>query len=132
MDLGPTGTNRDRPGLRQALAACRAGDTLVVTKLDHLARSLWPSGLQDVKAVISRPLEERPQVVAVGLERAPLVAGQERRRGQFGLVDGVVPSLVRSISGIGISSVTGTSRSRVRWPRAIGGFGPRPDNVAAP
>jgi len=32
--------NRDRPGLRQALAACRAGDTLVVTKLDRLARSL--------------------------------------------------------------------------------------------
>ena len=35
-----TGTNRDRPGLRLALAACRAGDTLVVTKLDRLARSL--------------------------------------------------------------------------------------------
>jgi DNA invertase Pin-like site-specific DNA recombinase len=31
---------RDRPGLREALAACRAGDTLVVTKLDRLARSL--------------------------------------------------------------------------------------------
>jgi DNA invertase Pin-like site-specific DNA recombinase len=30
----------NRPGLRQALAACRAGDTLVVTKLDRLARSL--------------------------------------------------------------------------------------------
>jgi DNA invertase Pin-like site-specific DNA recombinase len=29
-----------RPGLREALAACRAGDTLVVTKLDRLARSL--------------------------------------------------------------------------------------------
>src|SRR6185436_10067639 len=27
-------------GLRQALAACRAGDTLVVTKLDRLARSV--------------------------------------------------------------------------------------------
>ena len=37
---GLTGTNRDRPGLRQALAAGRAGDTLVVTKLDRLARSL--------------------------------------------------------------------------------------------
>jgi DNA invertase Pin-like site-specific DNA recombinase len=37
---GLTGTNRDRPGLRQALAACRAGDTLVVIKLDRLARSL--------------------------------------------------------------------------------------------
>ncbi len=40
VDLGLTGTNRDRPGLRQALAACRAGDTLIVTKLDRLARSL--------------------------------------------------------------------------------------------
>jgi DNA invertase Pin-like site-specific DNA recombinase len=40
VDHGLTGTNRDRPGLRQALAACRADDTLVVTKLDRLARSL--------------------------------------------------------------------------------------------
>jgi len=40
VDHGLTGTHRDRPGLRQALAACRAGDTLVVTKLDRLARSL--------------------------------------------------------------------------------------------
>ena len=39
-DHGLTGTNRERPGLREALAACRAGDTLVVTKLDRLARSL--------------------------------------------------------------------------------------------
>jgi DNA invertase Pin-like site-specific DNA recombinase len=40
VDHGLTGTNRERPGLRQALAACRAGDTLVVAKLDRLARSL--------------------------------------------------------------------------------------------
>ncbi|MDQ2849421.1 MAG: recombinase family protein [Actinomycetota bacterium] len=40
VDHGLTGTNRQRPGLREALAACRAGDTLVVTKLDRLARSL--------------------------------------------------------------------------------------------
>jgi DNA invertase Pin-like site-specific DNA recombinase len=39
-DHGLTGTNRARPGLREALAACRNGDTLVVTKLDRLARSL--------------------------------------------------------------------------------------------
>jgi DNA invertase Pin-like site-specific DNA recombinase len=39
-DHGLTGTSRARPGLREALAACRAGDTLVVTKLDRLARSL--------------------------------------------------------------------------------------------
>jgi DNA invertase Pin-like site-specific DNA recombinase len=40
VDHGPSGTTRARPGLREALAACRAGDVLVVTKLDLLARSL--------------------------------------------------------------------------------------------
>jgi len=40
VDHGLTGTSRARPGLREALAACRRGDTLVVTKLDRLARSL--------------------------------------------------------------------------------------------
>ncbi len=40
VDHGLTGTNRARPGLREAMAACRAGDELVVTKLDRLARSL--------------------------------------------------------------------------------------------
>ncbi|MDN5915195.1 MAG: recombinase family protein [Pseudonocardia sp.] len=40
VDHGLTGTNRARPGLREALAACCAGDTLVVTKLDRLARSV--------------------------------------------------------------------------------------------
>jgi len=40
VDQGLTGANRARPGLREALAACREGDTLVVTKLDRLARSL--------------------------------------------------------------------------------------------
>ncbi len=40
VDHGLTGTSRVRPGLREALAACRPGDTLVVTKLDRLARSL--------------------------------------------------------------------------------------------
>ena len=38
-DHGLTGRTRERPGLDQALAAVRAGDTLVVTKLDRLARS---------------------------------------------------------------------------------------------
>lgn len=40
VDHGLTGTNRARPGLREALTAYREGDTLVVTKLDRLARSL--------------------------------------------------------------------------------------------
>jgi hypothetical protein len=40
LDHGLTGTNRKRPGLDQALAAVRAGDTLVVPMLDRLARSV--------------------------------------------------------------------------------------------
>ena len=39
-DHGLTGINRSRPGLDQALAAVRSGDTLVVPKLDRLARSV--------------------------------------------------------------------------------------------
>ena len=39
-DRGLTGTTRARPGLDQALAAARGGDTLVVPKLDRLARSV--------------------------------------------------------------------------------------------
>jgi DNA invertase Pin-like site-specific DNA recombinase len=40
LDHGLTGTTRARPGLDQALAAVRAGDTLVVPKLVRLARSV--------------------------------------------------------------------------------------------
>ncbi len=40
VDHGLTGTNRDGPGLREAMAACRDRDTLGVTKRDRLTRSL--------------------------------------------------------------------------------------------
>jgi len=40
VDHGLSGTRRDRPGLDQALAAVRKGDTFTVTKLDRLARSV--------------------------------------------------------------------------------------------
>lgn len=39
-DHGLTGKNRARPGLAEALRTVREGDTLVVTKLDRLARSV--------------------------------------------------------------------------------------------
>jgi DNA invertase Pin-like site-specific DNA recombinase len=40
LDKGLTGTSRARPGLDQALATVRSGDTLVVPRLDRLARSV--------------------------------------------------------------------------------------------
>jgi len=53
VDHGLTGTNRARPGLREALAACRTGDTLVVSKLDRLARSV-PDARDIVDELTSR------------------------------------------------------------------------------
>lgn len=53
VDHGYTGRNRDRPGLDNALAACRAGDVLVVTKLDRLGRSI-----SDVSAIAARLTEQ--------------------------------------------------------------------------
>lgn len=53
IDHGLTGKNRERPGLREALAACHEGSTLVVTKLDRLGRSI--ADLRD----IAHDLEER-------------------------------------------------------------------------
>src|ERR1043166_3068294 len=53
MDRGLTGTTRARPGLDQALAAVRAGDTLVVSKLDRLARSV-PDARQIADALVAR------------------------------------------------------------------------------
>jgi DNA invertase Pin-like site-specific DNA recombinase len=52
-DHGMTGSNRARPGLDQALAAVRSGDTLVVPKLDRLARSV-PDARAIADALIAR------------------------------------------------------------------------------
>ncbi|MFC4912998.1 recombinase family protein [Actinomadura gamaensis] len=38
--MSQQGTHRERPGLDEALAAVRAGDTFAVPKLDRLARSV--------------------------------------------------------------------------------------------
>ena len=59
-DQGLTGTNRARPGLSEALAACRNGDTLVVTKLDRLARSL-----RDAKDIVDE-LTRREVKLSIG------------------------------------------------------------------
>ena len=59
-DHGLTGTTRPRPGLDQALAAVREGDTLVVPKLDRLARSV-----PDARAIADR-LRERGVKLALG------------------------------------------------------------------
>ena len=59
-DQGKSGTTRDRPGLKAALAACREGDTLMVTGLDRLSRKTIDA-LQ-----IAQELWDRQVSIAVG------------------------------------------------------------------
>ena len=59
-DHGLTGTTRARPGLDQAIAGVREGDTLVVPKLDRLARSV-----PDARAIADQ-LRERGVKLALG------------------------------------------------------------------
>ena len=59
VDHGLTGTNRERPGLREALAACRAGDTLVVTTSTlwlRLARSNGSAGVTPHRMPMLTPI----------------------------------------------------------------------------
>jgi DNA invertase Pin-like site-specific DNA recombinase len=60
LDKGLTGRNRARPGLEKALAAVRAGDILVVPKLDRLARSV-----PDARAIAAE-LEQRQVRLQLG------------------------------------------------------------------
>ena len=62
VDHGLSGRSIDRPGLRQALAACRAGDSLVITKLDRLARSVADA------ASIAQELEQTGIALQIGAE----------------------------------------------------------------
>ena len=66
-DHGLTGTNRARPGLREALAGCRDGDTLVVAKLDRLARSL-----RDAKDIVDELTAKHVKLSIGGSVHDPL------------------------------------------------------------
>lgn len=55
VNHGVDGTNRERPVLREPLAACRAGDAMVVTELDRLGRPL-PDARAISYELIARPV----------------------------------------------------------------------------
>lgn len=62
FDHGVSGRDKQRPGLKQAMAACRSGDTLVVTKLDRLARSVHDA------SEISEHLQAQGVALQIGSE----------------------------------------------------------------
>jgi len=78
-DHGLTGTNRERPGLHEALAACREGDTLVVTKLDRLARSL-PDARAIADELTAGQVRPQPGRIGVRPDRSGRKAAVQRAR----------------------------------------------------
>lgn len=66
VDYGLTGGGRDRPGLADALAACRPGDSLVVTGLHRLAHSL-----ADVREIVERLATSRVRLNVDGYSPDP-------------------------------------------------------------
>lgn len=65
LDEGLTGMTRPRPALREALAATRAGDALVVTALARLARSV-----PDAHQLLTQ-LRDEEVTLAIGEVRYP-------------------------------------------------------------
>ena len=136
VDHGLTGTNRDRPGLRLALAACHSGDTLVVTKLDRLARSLpdardildeltqrnvWLSlggSIHDPTDPVGRLLFN---VLAMVAEFEADLISMRTREGMKvakakGRLRGKQPKLTKSRPGICWNSSTAGTTPRRSWP----------------
>lgn len=70
LDHALTGTRRTRPGLDQALAAVRAGDTLVVPKLDRLARSV-PDAREIGDTLVGRGVKLREGMAVTQAEDKP-------------------------------------------------------------
>lgn len=64
-----SGAQRDRPALQAALAYLRSGDTLVVWKLDRLARSMRQL-IETVEAMQSRGIELRSLTESINTDTA--------------------------------------------------------------
>lgn len=78
VNHGLTGTNRDRPGLQEALAACRAGDTLVSSRLDLVIAIV----------TIDRALWNVEPILQTGLDGLRLDCRRRRRAGSVALLPG--------------------------------------------
>lgn len=115
-DRGLTGTNRDRPGLPEAMAACRDGDTFLVTKLDLLARSL-----RDARDIADE-LTERHVTLNLGRSRhdpndpvGPLLFNV------LAIVAEIESDLIRARTPEGMQLAKAKGRLRRRQPKPTAG-----------
>ena len=106
IDQGLTGASRARPGLREALDACRDGDTLVVTKLDRLARSL-----RDAKDIVDE-LTRREVKLSIGGSTHCAFWGQREVTDSVGISIIPAPTRLASWNEFGTPAGRGPSRSQ--------------------
>lgn len=112
VDFGLVGADRERPGLRAALAACRRGDTLVVTELHRLAHSVADA------CEISERLAERGTFLNVG-GRSFDVRGPDGRLilDTLAAVAGFEAALVRARTKEGLEAARAKGRLRGKPPK---------------
>ncbi|HNN91059.1 MAG TPA: recombinase family protein [Pseudomonadota bacterium] len=108
-----TGGNTARPGLQEALAFCRAGDALVVWRLDRLARSL-----QDLLCTID-DLRKR-EVAFISLSEGMDASGAAGRLifQVFGAVAEFERALIRERTAAGLAAARARGRKGGR-PRKL-------------
>ena len=112
VDHGLTGTNRDRPGLREAMAACREGDTLVVTKLDRLARSL-----PDARAILEELTARQVRLSLGGSVHDPLDPVGRLLFNVLAMVAEFEADLIRMRTREGMKVAKAKDRLRGRQPK---------------
>lgn len=120
VDHGLTGTSRARPGLGEAMAAVRRGDTLMVSKLDRLTRSLpddWDIADELTAKGVAPSLSRTPQP-ATDPPVAPRPGGGievEQRRKLTGKGAHSYPS-ARSSARIRAAAAAPTASTTLRTP----------------
>jgi Resolvase, N terminal domain len=118
LDHRLTGASRDRPDLRLALAACRGGDTFVVTKLDQLARSLPDA--RDILDELLPPLNRRSRITSRNMMPLPHQSAASR-------TDRLSSSVIVRSASPARRSVSRTAASR--FPSAVSTSTAKPSSV---
>jgi DNA invertase Pin-like site-specific DNA recombinase len=124
-DHGLTGTNRARPGLREALAACRDGDTLVVAKLDRLARSL-----RDVKDIVDELTAKHVKLSIGGSVHDPLDPVGRLLFNVLAMVAEFESDLIRARTREGMQVAKAKGRLRGKQPKLSLSAAASPDGGA--
>ncbi len=102
---GLAGINRARPGLSEALAACRSGDTLVVTKLDRLARSL-----SDARNIVEELTEAGVKLNVGGSVHDPTEPVGRLLFNVLGMIAGFERDLIRERTHAGLAAARARGR----------------------